>query len=117
MCARALKSYFLVCFKVRASPPSHLSRGWRRNKLCLKWEAPLPILFAHLQYEVWYQIRGTDAWTVRAPSWTAGHLIFIFPVGNTRYAWLSFSVTPLEDTRVQRPQYKLPEIIPYFLSY
>lgn len=77
MCAKIFFCLF-VYFKVRASPPSHLSRGWRRNKLCLKWEAPLPILFAHLQYEVCYQIRGTDAWTVRAPSWTAGHFIFLF---------------------------------------
>lgn len=66
------------CFKVRTFPPSHLSRGWRRNNLCLKWEAPLPILFAHLQYEVCYQIRGTDAWTVRAPLWTGGRFIFFF---------------------------------------
>nr|AAR25685.1 class I helical cytokine receptor number 22 [Tetraodon nigroviridis] len=55
----------LAAYKsIRTSPPSHLSGGWRRNKLCLKWETPLPILFAHLQYEVFYQIRGTDAWTI-----------------------------------------------------
>lgn len=96
VCVYALK-LFSFCFKVRTSPPSHLSRGWRRNKLCLKWEAPLPILFAHLQYEVCYQIRGTDAWTVSiyVDSW---HFIFFFPRLILKYVWLSFSVVPLEGT-------------------
>ncbi|XP_056894969.1 thrombopoietin receptor isoform X2 [Takifugu flavidus] len=55
---------FTMYQSIRTTPPSHLNRWWRRNKLCLKWDAPLPILFAHLQYEVCYQIRETNAWMI-----------------------------------------------------
>lgn len=70
----------VFCFKVKTSPPSQRSRWWKRNKLCLKWDAPLPTLYAHLQYEVCYQIRGTDAVMVRGHSWTVGHFIYYFKV-------------------------------------
>lgn len=78
LCMCTLLKIFCFLLKVRTSPPSHLKRWWSRNKLCLKWDAPLPILFAHLQYEVCYQIRETNAWMVRGHSWTIGHFIFFF---------------------------------------
>lgn len=56
-----------VCFLllVKISPPGHLRGVPKKAKLCLKWQAPLLSLSAHLQYEVSYQIRGGEAWMVR----------------------------------------------------
>ncbi|XP_073333296.1 thrombopoietin receptor [Pagrus major] len=47
---------------IKTSPPSHLRKAFENKTLCLKWEAPLPSLSAHLQYEVYYQIRGAGQW-------------------------------------------------------
>lgn len=37
-----------------------------KGKLCVKWEAPPPLLAAQMEYEVDYQIREGDKWMVRA---------------------------------------------------
>ncbi|XP_071342513.1 thrombopoietin receptor isoform X2 [Trachinotus anak] len=47
---------------IKTSPPSHLRGTLKKYKLCLKWEAPLPSLSAHLQYEVGCQTREGEAW-------------------------------------------------------
>ncbi|XP_039985749.1 thrombopoietin receptor isoform X2 [Xiphias gladius] len=46
---------------IKTSPPGHLRGALKKDKLCLKWEAPLPSLSAYLQYEVSYQTRGGEA--------------------------------------------------------
>ncbi|XP_054459285.1 thrombopoietin receptor isoform X2 [Anoplopoma fimbria] len=51
---------------IKTSPPCHLKGTMKKDKLCLKWEAPLLCLSAHLQYEVSYQIRGGDAWIMES---------------------------------------------------
>uniref|UniRef100_A0A8C2XRJ1 MPL proto-oncogene, thrombopoietin receptor n=1 Tax=Cyclopterus lumpus TaxID=8103 RepID=A0A8C2XRJ1_CYCLU len=48
--------------RIQTSPPCHLKGTFEKDKLCLKWEAPLPSLSSHLQYEVSYQFRGGGAW-------------------------------------------------------
>lgn len=53
---------FTVNKSIKTSPPCHLKGSMVKYKLCLKWEAPLLSLLAHLQYEVSYQIRGVDGW-------------------------------------------------------
>ncbi|XP_068446042.1 thrombopoietin receptor [Clinocottus analis] len=53
---------FPLSRNVKTSPPCHLQGTLEKDKLCLKWEAPLPSLSAHLQYEASYQIRGGGAW-------------------------------------------------------
>ncbi|KAM7388149.1 hypothetical protein PAMP_024347 [Pampus punctatissimus] len=53
---------FTLNKSIKTSPPAHLSGALNEDKLCLKWQAPLLSLSAHLQYEVGYQIRGGEAW-------------------------------------------------------
>ncbi|KAM7409783.1 hypothetical protein PAMA_001329 [Pampus argenteus] len=53
---------FTLNKSIKTSPPAHLSGALNQDKLCLKWQAPLLSLSAHLQYEVGYQIRGGEAW-------------------------------------------------------
>ncbi|KAL6108284.1 mpl [Pungitius sinensis] len=53
---------FTLSNSVKTSPPHHLKAALERDKLCLKWEAPLASLSAHLQYEVSYQLRAGEAW-------------------------------------------------------
>ncbi|XP_044056902.1 thrombopoietin receptor [Siniperca chuatsi] len=55
---------FTLNNSIKTSPPSHLTGSLAKNKLCLKWEAPLPSLSAHLQYEVRNQITGSESWMV-----------------------------------------------------
>lgn len=50
---------------VKTSPPSNLRGEMEKDKLCLQWEAPLPSVFAHLQYEVGYKSKKGEAWMVR----------------------------------------------------
>ncbi|XP_045905315.1 thrombopoietin receptor isoform X2 [Micropterus dolomieu] len=52
---------FTLNNSIKTSPPSHLRGALEKDKLCLKWDAPLQSLSAHLQYEVDYQIRGGEA--------------------------------------------------------
>ncbi|XP_070688574.1 thrombopoietin receptor [Pempheris klunzingeri] len=52
---------FTLNKSIKTSPPSHLS-ALEKDKLCFKWEAPLPSVSAHLQYEVGYQIKESDTW-------------------------------------------------------
>ncbi|XP_018549512.1 thrombopoietin receptor isoform X1 [Lates calcarifer] len=47
---------------IKTSPPCHLRRAPNTDKLCLEWEAPLPSLGAHLQYEVGYRTSEDEAW-------------------------------------------------------
>uniref|UniRef100_A0A3Q3FG03 MPL proto-oncogene, thrombopoietin receptor n=1 Tax=Labrus bergylta TaxID=56723 RepID=A0A3Q3FG03_9LABR len=51
---------FTLNKSIKTSPPSHPKAAVQEDKLCLKWEAPLPSLSAHLQYEVGYHIRGSE---------------------------------------------------------
>ncbi|CAK6971379.1 thrombopoietin receptor [Scomber scombrus] len=53
---------FTLSKSIKTSPPGHLRGAPEKFKFCLKWEAPLLSLSAHLQYEVSYQIRGGEAW-------------------------------------------------------
>uniref|UniRef100_A0A8C4HNY2 MPL proto-oncogene, thrombopoietin receptor n=1 Tax=Dicentrarchus labrax TaxID=13489 RepID=A0A8C4HNY2_DICLA len=53
---------FMLSNSIKTYPPRHLRGTLKNNKLCLKWEAPLPSLSADLQYEVGYQIRGEETW-------------------------------------------------------
>ncbi|XP_070764922.1 thrombopoietin receptor [Enoplosus armatus] len=53
---------FTLNKSIKTSPPSHVKGALEKDKVCLKWEAPLPSLSAHLQYEVSCQIRGGEAW-------------------------------------------------------
>ncbi|XP_068599559.1 thrombopoietin receptor [Brachionichthys hirsutus] len=53
---------FTLNNSIKTSPPSHLRRTLEKDRLCLKWDAPIPFLSAHLQYEVSYQIRGGETW-------------------------------------------------------
>ncbi|KAM7013146.1 thrombopoietin receptor [Tautogolabrus adspersus] len=56
---------FTLNKSIKTSPPSHPKAAVQKDKLCLKWEAPLPALLAHLQYEVGYHIRGSEEWMTR----------------------------------------------------
>ncbi|XP_044217617.1 thrombopoietin receptor [Thunnus albacares] len=58
---------FTLNKSIRTPPPAHLRRALRKDKLCLKWETPLLSLSGHLQYEVGYQIRGSEAWMMVSP--------------------------------------------------
>uniref|UniRef100_A0A3Q0RW06 MPL proto-oncogene, thrombopoietin receptor n=1 Tax=Amphilophus citrinellus TaxID=61819 RepID=A0A3Q0RW06_AMPCI len=51
-------------FAVKTSPPTHLKRIQNNNKLCLEWEAPLPSLSTHLQYELDHQLKENKGWKV-----------------------------------------------------
>ncbi|XP_037624774.1 thrombopoietin receptor isoform X2 [Sebastes umbrosus] len=53
---------FTLNKSIKTNPPRHLRGALEKDKLCLRWEAPLPSLSSHLQYEVGYQIRGGEAW-------------------------------------------------------
>ncbi|XP_031715687.1 thrombopoietin receptor isoform X1 [Anarrhichthys ocellatus] len=53
---------FTLSNSVKTSPPCHLKGTLEKDKLCLKWEAPLLSLSAHLQYEVSCQISQGEAW-------------------------------------------------------
>lgn len=50
---------------VKTSPPSHLKASVEREKLCVRWDAPLRFLSAHLQYKVSYKIRESEDWMTR----------------------------------------------------
>ncbi|KAK5869596.1 hypothetical protein PBY51_024301 [Eleginops maclovinus] len=64
--ARLNRTFFTPEFTLRksikSSPPCHLKGALEKDKLCLKWETPLQALSTHLQYEVGYQMRGSNAW-------------------------------------------------------
>ncbi|XP_060934233.1 thrombopoietin receptor [Limanda limanda] len=47
---------------IKTSAPDHLRGAVETNQLCLKWEAPLLSVAAHLQYEVAYWTRPGGAW-------------------------------------------------------
>ncbi|XP_034439143.1 thrombopoietin receptor isoform X1 [Hippoglossus hippoglossus] len=47
---------------IKTSAPDHLRGAVETNQLCLKWEAPLLSVAAHLQYEVGYRTRPGGAW-------------------------------------------------------
>ncbi|KAK1896492.1 Thrombopoietin receptor [Dissostichus eleginoides] len=53
---------FTLRNSIKSSPPCHLRGASEKDKLYLKWETPLQALSAHLQYEVGYQMRGSEAW-------------------------------------------------------
>ncbi|XP_037325161.2 thrombopoietin receptor [Pungitius pungitius] len=53
---------FTLSNSVKTSPPHHLKAALERDKLCLKWEAPLASLSAHLRYEASYRLRAAEAW-------------------------------------------------------
>ncbi|XP_076582430.1 thrombopoietin receptor [Chaetodon auriga] len=53
---------FTLNKSIKTSPPRHLRGTLEKDKLCLKWEAPLPSLSTHLQHEVSYQFRGRETW-------------------------------------------------------
>ncbi|XP_042370422.1 thrombopoietin receptor isoform X2 [Plectropomus leopardus] len=53
---------FTLNKSIKTSPPYHLRGALQKDRLCLKWEAPLLSLSAHLQYEVGYQIKESEAW-------------------------------------------------------
>ncbi|XP_068175564.1 thrombopoietin receptor [Antennarius striatus] len=53
---------FTLNNSIKTSPPIHLRRELEKDRLCLKWDAPVQFLSAHLQYEVSYQIRGGETW-------------------------------------------------------
>ncbi|KAM9796442.1 thrombopoietin receptor isoform X2 [Syngnathus typhle] len=52
---------------LQTEPPDHLTGLLEKDKLCLKWEAPLMTLSSHLQYEVGWQIKESKAWVVISP--------------------------------------------------
>uniref|UniRef100_A0A3Q0RQI9 MPL proto-oncogene, thrombopoietin receptor n=1 Tax=Amphilophus citrinellus TaxID=61819 RepID=A0A3Q0RQI9_AMPCI len=53
---------FTLSNSVKTSPPTHLKRIQNNNKLCLEWEAPLPSLSTHLQYELDHQLKENKGW-------------------------------------------------------
>ncbi|XP_022071660.2 thrombopoietin receptor [Acanthochromis polyacanthus] len=53
---------FTLSNSVKTSAPDRLRVARDKDKLCLEWEAPLPSLSAHLQYEVDYRIKGAERW-------------------------------------------------------
>ncbi|XP_041790524.1 thrombopoietin receptor isoform X2 [Chelmon rostratus] len=55
---------FTLYTSIKTPPPSHLRGALEKDKLCLKWVAPLPSLSAHLQYEVRYRIREGGMWVM-----------------------------------------------------
>ncbi|KAI3368548.1 hypothetical protein L3Q82_025558 [Scortum barcoo] len=72
---------FTLNSSIKTSPPSHLRRTFERDKLCLEWEAPLPSLWAHLSYEVGYQIRRGEAW-LTVPLKGKNHICLDVPTGR-----------------------------------
>ncbi|XP_077390588.1 thrombopoietin receptor [Festucalex cinctus] len=52
---------------IKTDPPAHLRGSLEKDKLCLKWEAPLMTLSSHLLYEVGCQIRESKAWLLISP--------------------------------------------------
>uniref|UniRef100_A0A3Q4HV14 MPL proto-oncogene, thrombopoietin receptor n=1 Tax=Neolamprologus brichardi TaxID=32507 RepID=A0A3Q4HV14_NEOBR len=56
-----MKDFF---FAVKTSPPTHLKRILKKDKLCLKWDAPLPSLSNYLQYEFDHQLKEYEGWKV-----------------------------------------------------
>ncbi|KAG7513832.1 thrombopoietin receptor [Solea senegalensis] len=53
---------FTLNTTIKTSAPAQLRETVLKDMMCLKWEAPLLSLSAHLQYEVGYQTRGSEAW-------------------------------------------------------
>ncbi|XP_008297767.1 thrombopoietin receptor isoform X2 [Stegastes partitus] len=53
---------FTLNNSVKTSPPDGLRGVLMKDKLCLEWEAPLPSLSPHLQYEVDYRVKGAEGW-------------------------------------------------------
>lgn len=66
---------------VRTTPPGNLRGALEKDKLCFQWEAPLPAVFAHLQYEVGYQATGGEAWMVGCFwQWSFTYCIYLISV-------------------------------------
>ncbi|XP_023141035.2 thrombopoietin receptor isoform X1 [Amphiprion ocellaris] len=53
---------FTLKNSVKTSAPDPLRGALNKDKLCLEWDAPLPSLSTHLQYEVDYRINGAGGW-------------------------------------------------------
>ncbi|XP_061540351.1 thrombopoietin receptor [Phycodurus eques] len=52
---------------IKTYPPAPLRVSVEKDKLCLKWKAPLMTLSSHLQYEVGCQIGESKAWLLISP--------------------------------------------------
>uniref|UniRef100_A0A3B4GLP1 MPL proto-oncogene, thrombopoietin receptor n=1 Tax=Pundamilia nyererei TaxID=303518 RepID=A0A3B4GLP1_9CICH len=55
---------FTLSNSIKTSPPSHLKRILKKDKFCLKWDAPLPSLSNYLQYEFDHQLKEYEGWKV-----------------------------------------------------
>ncbi|KAM9385772.1 thrombopoietin receptor [Pholidichthys leucotaenia] len=55
---------FILNNSIKTSPPVHLREVLKEDKLCCKWDAPLPSLSGHMQYQVDYQIKGGEKWKI-----------------------------------------------------
>ncbi|XP_006804080.2 thrombopoietin receptor [Neolamprologus brichardi] len=64
-----MKDFF---FAVKTSPPTHLKRILKKDKLCLKWDAPLPSLSNYLQYEFDHQLKEYEGWKYFRPEMLKG---------------------------------------------
>uniref|UniRef100_A0A8C5N631 Fibronectin type-III domain-containing protein n=1 Tax=Gouania willdenowi TaxID=441366 RepID=A0A8C5N631_GOUWI len=53
---------FTLNHSIKTSAPGHVRGVMEKNKLCLEWEAPLPSLLPHLQYEVDHQTTRGEGW-------------------------------------------------------
>ncbi|XP_057698249.1 thrombopoietin receptor isoform X2 [Corythoichthys intestinalis] len=62
---------FLLKNIIKTYPPAHLRGSLEKDKLCLKWEAPLMTLSSHLKYEVGCQFKNSKAWLVISPKGSA----------------------------------------------
>ncbi|XP_005457175.1 thrombopoietin receptor isoform X1 [Oreochromis niloticus] len=57
---------------IKTSPPTHLKRILKKDKLCLKWDAPLPSLSNYLQYEFDHQLNEDEGWKYFRPEMVKG---------------------------------------------
>ncbi|XP_061594977.1 thrombopoietin receptor [Cololabis saira] len=55
---------FTLNRSIKTPPPGHLRQVQRKDELCLEWEAPIPTLSAHLQYEVDFNVKGRERWKI-----------------------------------------------------
>lgn len=53
---------FTLKNSVKTSAPGRLRGALKKTRLCLEWDAPLPSLSAHLQYEVHYRTKEAERW-------------------------------------------------------
>ncbi|KAM6922057.1 thrombopoietin receptor [Xenentodon cancila] len=51
---------FTLNRSIKTFPPGHLKQVQRKDELCVEWEAPIPSLAAHLQYEVVFNVKGRE---------------------------------------------------------